>query len=315
MDFQHRMLRAVVTGIVDKALRDLPRDPKRSLRNLVDLGDSCAKGPQQKLFFAKAHAALASPASPYYQLVADAVSWVDPQVLRTMGVNLGASGLTWGVGRLRQKELERGGHLPWMLLLEGPAQADSPVPAEANFLGCYTFVLRGANAKDACALAARYPESAFFAELPVGQITAETAAMFGRVPNLAVSVDVTPDAGAEDAFRLLHEARRLFGFAAACTPETADAVMGKAFLDRMRAGRCLYGCYRCPAEEHALEDRLFRMVCDDRGRHKGRPLLLFDFRRDVQYVAEAVSPGSRALRVNPTLPLGPQLLSCPENAI
>lgn len=136
----------------------------------MDLGDSCAKGPQQKLFFARAHAALQSPASPYYQLAADAVSWVDPRALRAMGVNLGASGLTWGVGRLRQEEAARGGHLPWMLLLDGPARADSPVPREANALGCYTFVLRGADAREACALAAHWPESAFFAELPAAQI-------------------------------------------------------------------------------------------------------------------------------------------------
>lgn len=315
MEFQHRMLRAVVAGIVDKALRDLPRDPKRGLRNLVDLGDSCAKGPQQKRFFARAHAALQSPASPYYQLVADAVSWVDPRVLRTMGVNLGASGLTWGVGRLRQEEAARGGHLPWMLLLDGPARADSPVPREANALGCYIFVLRGADAREACALAGRYPESAFFAELPAAQITPETAALLEKAPNLAVSVEVAPETDASGAFGILHAARRLYGFAAACTPGTADALTGGAFLDRMRAGHCLYGCFRCPAGEPALEDRLYRMVCGDRGRHKGRPLLLIDLRRDAQYVAEAVSPGSRALRINPALPLGPQLSPRPENAI
>lgn len=117
MEFQHRMLRAVVAGIVDKALRDLPRDPKRSLRNLVDLGDSCAKGPQQKLFFARAHAALQSPASPYYQLAADAVSWVDPRALRAMGVNLGASGLTWG-GRAAPPGGGRAGRAP---ALDAPA--------------------------------------------------------------------------------------------------------------------------------------------------------------------------------------------------
>lgn len=315
MEFQHRMLRAVVAGIVDKALRDLPRDPKRSLRNLVDLGDSCAKGPQQKLFFARAHAALQSPASPYYQLAADAVSWVDPRALRAMGVNLGASGLTWGVGRLRQEEAARGGHLPWMLLLDGPARADSPVPHEANALGCYTFVLRGADAREASALAARWPESAFFAELPAAQITPETAALLEKAPNLAVSVDVTPETDASEAFGLLHAARRFYGFAAACTSRTADALLDGAFLDRMRAGHCLYGCFRCPTGEPALEDRLCRTVNGDRGRRKGRPLLLIDFRRDVQSVAEAVSPGSRALRVNPALPLGPQLSPRSENVI
>lgn len=147
MEFQHRMLRAVVAGIVDKALRDLPRDPKRSLRNLVDLGDSCAKGPQQKLFFARAHAALQSPASPYYQLAADAVNWVDPRALRAMGVNLGASGLTWGVGGSARRRPRGAGTCPGCSCSTGPARADSPVPREANALGCYTFVLRGADAR------------------------------------------------------------------------------------------------------------------------------------------------------------------------
>ncbi|MFR9190512.1 MAG: hypothetical protein ACLVL7_10030 [Anaerotruncus massiliensis (ex Togo et al. 2019)] len=143
MEFQHRMLRAVVAGIVDKALRDLPRDPKRSLRNLVDLGDSCAKGPQQKLFFARAHAALQSPASPYYQLAADAVSWVDPRALRAMGVNLGASGLTWG--RAARQEEPRGGHCP-----DAPADARRggfPVPARrtpsAAIPSCCAALTRG----------------------------------------------------------------------------------------------------------------------------------------------------------------------------
>lgn len=233
-----------------------------------------------------------------------------------MGVNLGASGLTWGVGRLRQEEAARGGHLPWMLLLDGPARADSPVPREANALGCYTFVLRGADAREACALAAHWPESAFFAELPAAQITPETAALLEKAPNLAVSVDVTPETDASEAFGLLHAARRFYGFAAACTSRTADTLLDGAFLDRMRAGHCLYGCFRCPAGRarprgQALPDG----EPATGGRRKGRPLLLIDFRRDVQSVAEAVSPGSRALRVNPALPLGPQLSPRSENVI
>lgn len=214
----------------------------------MDLGDSCAKGPQQKLFFARAHAALQSPASPYYQLAADAVSWVDPRALRAMGVNLGASGLTWGVGRLRQEEAARGGHLPWMLLLDGPARADSPGSARGE--RPRLLYLRAARRRRAGGLRARraLARERLLRRVPPRRSPPETAALLEKAPNLAVSVDVTPETDASEAFGLLHAARRFYGFAAACTSRTADTLLDGAFLDRMRAGHCLYGCFRCPPE-------------------------------------------------------------------
>lgn len=51
MEYQHRVMRGTVGVIINKAIRDIRTDPKRSIRNLADLGDNFSTSAAQKRFF------------------------------------------------------------------------------------------------------------------------------------------------------------------------------------------------------------------------------------------------------------------------
>ena len=307
MEFQHRMLRTAVLAVTDKALRDIPRDPRRSLRNLVDLGASCASGAQQKRFFARAQAALASPSSPYYKLATRAVASVDAQRLRILAENVGGSALTYGVSQLRRREQELGCRLPWLVAFDQPLPADSPLIREANSFGCYAFLCWGAPVAAVCALARRNPYSAFLASFSPEEIGPAQAQTIRETPNLIVSVVLDGREDGAEAFALLREARCLFGCLARCAADDFARLTGAEFQNRLIEQGCLYLSLYPDPIDGPISGQLDRYVQGARGREKGRPLLLFQLPRDLWGVAEAVSPGSPVLRADPTRGLLEQL--------
>ncbi|MFR9190511.1 MAG: hypothetical protein ACLVL7_10025 [Anaerotruncus massiliensis (ex Togo et al. 2019)] len=133
----------------------------------------------------------------------------------------------------------------------------------------------------------RWPESAFFAELPAAQITPRPPPCLKRPP--------TSPSGRHARKRRLRGLRapargpQVLRLRVSLHLLTADALLTGP--DRMRAGHCLYGCFRCPAEPAS---RTGLPTVTATAAAARRPLLLIDFRRDVQSVAEAVSRKPRA---------------------
>lgn len=310
MDFQHRMMRAAASAAMEKALRDIPRDARRTIRNLVDLGDTCARGEQQKRFLAQIHRVLSSPASPYYRLLETLVAKVDPARLRAIGVNLGCSSLSYGVGVLRRQSAALGFALPWLLIFETPISPVSPLIAQANDLGCYAFLFRNALPAPVCAVARRHEESTFFAAFSSNDLDAKSVQIISQTPNLLVAVDAAaPLAECARAFELLRSSRCLFGFhVAVADEETFSARTSLAFRREMLKSGCFFGSYEGQGACAKLRERLYRFICETRIANKGDPLLLLDFFRDTRYVAERILPGSFVPVIDPTRPLREQLV-------
>lgn len=107
----------MVENIVRRALYGVRSDPKRTIRNLVDLGLETSGGALHKRFMADAQNLLRREDSPYYDMVVQTVRHVDEERLLTFGLNLGWDGLTVGARRIRELEAQRGHNIPWSLTL------------------------------------------------------------------------------------------------------------------------------------------------------------------------------------------------------
>ena len=58
--------RLSIEAVVRKAIRDVQDDPRRGLRNLIDMGESFAKGRFQKPFLQRIQTMLEKEDSAYY---------------------------------------------------------------------------------------------------------------------------------------------------------------------------------------------------------------------------------------------------------
>ena len=92
------MLQATLTS----ALRD--DGPKRSFRNLVELGEKFSAGRRQRAFFTDIREMLRKDSSAYYLLWERVVHDTDQDCLKTFGINVGYNGCTAGVRTLRALE-------------------------------------------------------------------------------------------------------------------------------------------------------------------------------------------------------------------
>lgn len=109
--------RALVEGIITRALKDMENDSRRTARNLVDLGLTLAKGPFERMFLAACRQVLDNEESVYYPMLERALRDYDRQTLVTFGINAGFEGCSRGAKRIREVEQRRGFNIPWTIRL------------------------------------------------------------------------------------------------------------------------------------------------------------------------------------------------------
>lgn len=174
------MSRLLIETTVRQTLKSLQQDPKRSIRNLVDMALQFSEGRFQSSFFEVAHTMLKDQDSAYYALVQDAASHIETEHLVRFGMNLGYNSCTWGAKRIRSNEAALGFNIPWAILLE-MGEADTPERMDAfngaitdgEELGVYTWMLfcAGADPSGVFPLVQQHPDSAFFLFCPSSVVT------------------------------------------------------------------------------------------------------------------------------------------------
>ena len=112
-----QMKRTMAEAIVRRSFYEIQKDPKRAIRNLVDLGRETAGGQLQQKFLGMAQQILKRTDSPYYTLIQNTVQSVDEERLLTFGMNFGWNSLTQGAKQIRDEEAKLGFNIPWSLTL------------------------------------------------------------------------------------------------------------------------------------------------------------------------------------------------------
>ena len=159
---------ALLDGVLSKVRADIGRYPRRTVRNLLDLGEKLARGQSQKTFLGNARNMLEKRSSAYYKAVEDMVSHVDLDHLFTFGKNVGYNSCLKGsriIGEIRDKE---GYSAPWALSLIMDEDRLSRTPeiydqviVQGMGIGIYTYLLFGPETKDLLLLSRTHPECAF----------------------------------------------------------------------------------------------------------------------------------------------------------
>ena len=309
MEYRHKLMRGTVGAIVNKAIRDIRNDPKRSIRNLADLGELFSTSSTQRKFFSLARGILRNPCNPYNELLVRMTQNVNSDSLRTLCLNFGYTALNYGAETLRKHEAERNCHIPWILIFDfrgvqdgclSEAQISASV-SDAVSLGIYSFILMVDEPGDVDAvldLCASQAECIFFIAVPPKIITPSNISKIVQAPNLIVSVDVTRCCGEEAAGHIFDElkaAGRFFGYHAFYNEENMQRLTSEDFTRQMIQSGCLIGTYvNADRNSEELGNRVYSFACAERGRN-GEPLFALDFYRDISYVGNSISCGNYLL--------------------
>ncbi|HJG86360.1 hypothetical protein [Pseudoflavonifractor capillosus] len=296
--------RTILDTIVDHAIRDIAKDPQRSLRKLVDMGQTFAKGPFQKRYIGIIQRMLENGGSPYYDLVQDTVRNTDRENLRTFGVNIGWQCWTLGARQIRDTEARENFDIPWCITLQLEGASPSArtdclrLLDEGRALGIYAYFLHcGASAEAiglALELARKAPECAFPLFLSP-ELVEHWVGELSSCPNLLILLD-SGSPGWQAAAALLRDARRFFGYFIRCSSEACGSeVLSGAWVQALlgHGGSMAF----CLPEEHCpagLALQLYSYVEQARNNQQ-YPLLLMDYYRDVLLVDEVISDSPRYL--------------------
>ena len=142
--------RAIIDSTVDRSLREIDEDPKRSIRKLTDLGRLFNKGRFTDEVYALVQDLLHNDDSPYYTAIERILRHTEKRSLKTFGINLGYNGLNIG-GKIDRSTAEgRTYRTPWMISIRiNPSIPNSMSVSEveniitqAKPLGIYCFSIR-----------------------------------------------------------------------------------------------------------------------------------------------------------------------------
>ena len=164
------MSRILIETTVRQTLKGLKEDPKRSIRNIVDMALHFSEGRFQSRFFQTARTMLEHVESAYYTRIEDAVNHIETERLVKLGMNVGYNSCTWGAQHIRMNEKRLGFNIPWTVLLQmDDSQSSAHLPQydhaiqEGEQLGIYSWMLlTHSDPLELFPLIEHHPDSAFF---------------------------------------------------------------------------------------------------------------------------------------------------------
>lgn len=235
---ENTLSRIIIETTVRQTLKSLKEDPKRSIRNLVDMALQFSKGRFQSRFFVAAHTLLENEDSAYYDFVYDAANHIDTEHLIKFGMNLGYNSCTWGAARICENEKKLGFNIPWVVFfqmdypdsirhLENYHQAIS----EGEKLGVYSwFLYARTNSLKVLPLVENHSDSAFFLFCDFHDITPVFLQAASRLNNLMAVIRYDDNVG--EACTLLREARLPYSVFVTYSEENAASLLsGELFRE------------------------------------------------------------------------------------
>lgn len=173
-------------------------DPKRSVRNLIDMALNFAKGRFQRSFFEAAHSMMNNEESAYYKLVDNVLMNVETDRLLTVGMNIGYNSCTKGAEVIRATEASSNFDIPWSMSLELTEDSErrladyTRLVQEGKELGIYTWLLFAEHRPSGILdIVSAQPECAFVLFCEPDIVTDELLDEISPLENLVLCVRYT----------------------------------------------------------------------------------------------------------------------------
>ena len=248
-----KVTKALLRTTILKAAADIKRDPKRSVRNLVDLGLNFAEGCNQREIFDITQQYLSNDDSAYFTLAENIANTVDPDKVVTFGLDFGYNGCTSGARVLREKQAELGCHIPFLLSFTVDDSADSitldnirSAVTQGMELGIYiyTVICRSDIYGELLDLAEEFGECAFIFFVNPRRLTRETISRTSEINNLVTSVHLEDDSDlCLETVTALREQGCAVTVHYEYSDETLESVLSDEVTERMTETGAIAGIY------------------------------------------------------------------------
>lgn len=252
MTFEAIMKRAVIGATVELSLRGIKEDPKRSMKNAVDLFSYLSKDIFGEHIMSKIYREAENPKSCFYKMVTSMVQNVDHSILKTVGTNMCFN----RVAVMTDSKQIKGRKNRCKRLIN----SGCPLPEAVRLAkeeGIYFFILCGDSPLRHCdeilETCRRNKDCVFYLAADEHNISESFAGKVHDAGNIILAVRINTHAQPEKiteecrpAFQLLKKKKCLFGYIAEAGSLTAKTCYSSGFLHCMASFGCLFGWYYIP---------------------------------------------------------------------
>ena len=298
---QEVLARTIIETMLNKALRDIERDPDRSIRNLIDLGINFAKGRFQQEFLHVLQEMMKNEQSAYYTLVKNVVSDTDHRRLMTIGMNIGFQACTVGATLIRDNEERLHFNIPWIYQVnfgeKGLTCEDlDKLIRQGKELGTFIYLLNedGSIGEEHISILKKHNDCAFILLVTAEKILGNLMDRLESTCNCLILVEDGSELMAEAADELKkHEF--LYGIYLRCSREAEERYFKSEYLEQITDTGASF-CVLMPEDQFSFEEDMLRKekTAQIRGQQE-YPFILVDYTSDVQRIDRVISNDSCAV--------------------
>ena len=215
--------RAIIGTTIDRGIREMAEDPKRSIRKLTDLGRRFSKSRFQTWLFSLFQELLRNNDSAYYQVLDNLLKNNRWENLKSFGLNVGYNGWTYGARIIREQAALAECQIPWVLILHycSAPLGEMTLDQITNYiiqgkeLGIHCFFLWQENSpeqsSDLLDLVEFHKDCAFLWQIPDAELNRETVSRIADCRNLMLSLPFVGEHTQKNAMSL-HQVKALYTF-------------------------------------------------------------------------------------------------------
>ncbi|MCD8095504.1 MAG: hypothetical protein LUE12_05185 [Ruminococcus sp.] len=300
-----KITKSLLRTTFKKALNDIRRDPKRSMRNLVDLGLNFAEGCNQREIFDITQHYLSNENSSYYRLAENIVKEIDDEKLITFGLNFGYNGCTSGAKLLREKEAQLGCHIPFMLSFtlgeEDSLTVEDITSAikQGMELGIYIYsvICFSDDYPQLLEMAAEFDECAFLFFINPIRLTREVISRTSELNNLVTSVHFDGESDScINAVRQLREQGCITVVHYEYTEQSINEILSNVITDQIAEMGTIAGIFYTSPETDKDAQKIVADYRTEIVRSQQYPLFLFEEKSDIARIEQMFSNAECFLR-------------------
>lgn len=292
------LTRAIIDATVDRGLREISEDPKRSIRKLTDMGRRYSSGRFLDEIYAIMQDLLRNDDSPYYTAIEHLLRNTKRKHIKHFGINLGYHSLSFGGKVIRKLEETRPYTIPWCLILhlgsdtESDASALTRLVTEGAELGIYSFILRCDGSADRLGavldVIAEQRDAAFITLMPEGPLDAELIDQINTCTNTLFIFDAQDPCAVENT-DLMRKNKLLYGMYDTYSDENAEEwISGRRAQEFLPFDTSFVFLAPSDACSERTKDRMYAFVKQHRMRPK-LPFIIFDLFGDFMEINRIVS--------------------------
>ena len=206
--------RAIIEATVERGLREVDEDPRRSIRKLIDMAKQFSNGRFISEIYFIFQDLLRNEDSPYYTAIEHILHHTSRKALKHFGINIGYNSFTRGGKMIRSFEETSDYQIPWAIGIEiDPASANVYTVSELDRMidqgtdmGIFTYFIeltrRIPVLHDYLKLFNRHPGCAFMLTLPDEELEASLADELQENTNVLTFLKASGDYIDSNAFAL-----------------------------------------------------------------------------------------------------------------